>query len=247
MSDDNKKLIKSLYKNVKFKMVDVDLYKNHKYDETFRKWSYNCNYRFDIFTLSEYDKIVFFDCDIIFQIDVDELLKLNVDFGACLMEKGRISQIGDVDGFDAGLLIISNKYLNDSTRKDLINIANGEAPKVDFLETTKWTSDEPILNLYFLDKITYICKKFNLVISEIDNNDFNTKNNYQFTGNNKPWYSNLKQKQFSKYAIEKIEKTHKPYMVNLVFKKLLKIVDNEIKRLKNKNIDVYKYVGDNYE
>jgi hypothetical protein len=82
LSDDSKTIIKQFYDKVTFKSVETDLYENHKYDETFRKWTYNCNYRFDIFTLEEYDRIVFFDCDMVFEIDTDELLAYDVDFGA---------------------------------------------------------------------------------------------------------------------------------------------------------------------
>jgi lipopolysaccharide biosynthesis glycosyltransferase len=247
LSEDSKKIIKNFYKNVTFKFVEVNLYEKHDFDETFRKWTYNCNYRFDIFTLIEYDKVVFFDCDIVFQINVNELLELNVDFGACLIEKGRIAQIGDVDGFEAGLMVIGKKYLGDNIRKDLINIANKEAPKVDFLKTTKWTSDEPILNHYFLDKLTPIDSKFNLIISEVQNENFKNKINYQYTGHNKPWYSNIKEKQFSKYTIQKISETNKPYMKDIILRKLIKIVEDEINDLNKKGIDIYKHVGDFYE
>ena len=248
LSNESKSIIKNLYNNVIFKSVETNLYENHKYDETFRKWTYNCNYRFDIFTLNEYDKVIFFDCDIVFQIDVDELLKIDVDFGACLTEKGKIPQIGDIDGFEAGLLIIGKKYLKDKTRRDLIDIANSEAPKIDFLETTKWTSDEPILNLYFLNKVKYIPRKFNLIVSEIQNNDFNKKNNYQYTGHNKPWYSDISERQFSAYALEKIALTaNSPIMFKIILKKLNGIVKREIDDLLVKNIDIYKYVGTYYE
>jgi lipopolysaccharide biosynthesis glycosyltransferase len=50
LSDENKKIIKSLYDKVYFKKINTHLYENHKYDETWRTWTYNCNYRFDIFT-----------------------------------------------------------------------------------------------------------------------------------------------------------------------------------------------------
>ena len=56
LSEFNKKLIVSLYPNTKFRTIDFESYKNNAtHDKTFRVWNYNCNYRFDIFELEEYD------------------------------------------------------------------------------------------------------------------------------------------------------------------------------------------------
>jgi lipopolysaccharide biosynthesis glycosyltransferase len=188
LSDKSKEAIKSLYKNVSYRMVDVEFYKKHQFDDTFRKWTYNPNYRFDIFNLNEYDRVVFFDSDMIFEIDVEELLKYEVDFGSCSVPAGRISQINNRVGFDAGLMTISKKYLNEKTKLDLIEIANSKPPIESHLKTNNWFGNEPILNTYFLDNIVWLPNKFNLIVSEITLNAFDFKNNYQFTGHNKPWY-----------------------------------------------------------
>jgi hypothetical protein len=95
--------------------------------------------------------------------------------------------------------------------------------------------------------VTFLPEKFNLVISEVKNSDFNQKNNYQYTGHNKPWYSDKKEKQYSKYALEKIAQTNQPYMQKVILTKLNNIVKKEIEDLARKNIDVYKYVGEFYE
>jgi lipopolysaccharide biosynthesis glycosyltransferase len=241
LSDDNKNLIKGFYKNIIFKSVNTELYKNHSFDETFRIWTYNCNYRFDIFTLAEYDKIIFFDSDIIFQIDVDELINLDVDFGACFAEKDIVIQLND-NGFETGLLIISKKYLNSNVRDDLILIAESEAPTTKHVKGNKWISDEPILNFYFKDKVTIIPRKYNLTVSKVDNLDFKVKNNYHYTGENKPWLSNEIEKQFSEHAIEKIKEYHGPVLYNLVLYKLVNLVKCEIEDIfLNKKINIYDY------
>jgi len=247
LSDDNKALIRSLYENVTFKMVEGDLYKDHEYDETFRVWTYNCNYRFDCFTLEEYDRVVFFDCDMIFQLDAEELLSYDVDFGACQVDVGRISQIGNQKGFDAGLMTIGKKYLNKETRNELLNIASSEPPKEEFLTSSKWMSDEPIINTYFLDKITFLPEKFNYLVAELKNKDLRNKNNYQFAGHNKPWYGTETPQQFSEYTLENLADMNGMYLRSIMIKKILKIVNAEIQELKNKNIDVYKYIGKFYE
>jgi lipopolysaccharide biosynthesis glycosyltransferase len=240
LSDRNKNIIKQLYDNVVFKRVDTKIYENHKFDETHRKWTYNCNYRFDAFTLTEYNRVVFFDCDMIFQIDVDEILKYDVDFGASAGGKFYVAQIGDKVGFDGGLMTIGKKYLNYETRDELIKIANSPAPHDENVNSLNWVSDEPILNTYFLDKITFLPDEFNRIVSDVKNHDFNIKNNFQFTGQNKPWNSKEKEKRFSDHAIETIAKNHTSYLYNIVLTKLNSIVNNEINALLEKNIDIYK-------
>jgi hypothetical protein len=241
LSDNSKNIIKKLYDKVTFKMVDEEFYKTHKFDDTFREWTYNPNYRFDIFTLSEYDRVVFFDSDMIFEIDVEELLKYDVDFGSCSVPAGRISQINDKMGFDAGLMTISKKYLNNDVRTELIKIANSEPPLQDNLRTRNWFGNEPILNTYFLDHITWLPNKFNLIVSEVTLDDIKTKNNYQFTGHNKPWYGKTHKEQFSKFAIQNIIDINGKFVLNLILNKLIKIFDEQVKNLLLKNIDIYEF------
>jgi hypothetical protein len=138
-------------------------------------------------------------------------------------------------------MTIGKEYLNKKTRQNLIDIATRDAPEEKHLKTKKWVSDEPILNTYFLDKISWLPKKYNMVISEIKNTDLNEKNNYQYTGPQKPWNSDIKTEQFSEFIISNISKNNKPYMVNVILTKLIKFVKNEIKFLKEKNIDVRNY------
>jgi len=231
LSDNSKEVIKKLYKNVIFKMVDVDLYKNYDYDETFRKWTYNCNYRFDIFTLTEYDRVVFFDSDMIFEVDMEELLSYDVDFGASgKREIGRIPQIGDRKGFDAGVVTIGKKYLNQETRNELIKIANLPAPYDNEVKTNKWVSDEPILNTYFLDKITWLPENFNFLISQVTDDKIKTPKNYHFVGHNKPWYGNTLNKQFDNSVFFFLQKNVGNLMMRIILKKIL------IKYYKQKNI-----------
>ena len=241
LSDESKNVIKKLYNKVSFKMVDVDFYKTHQFDDTFRKWTYNPNYRFDIFTLNEYDRVVFFDSDMIFEIDVEELLRYDVDFGSCSIPAGRISQIHNRMGFDAGLMSISKKYLTNEVRMKLIEIANSTPPHEDNLKTQNWFGNEPILNTYFLDKITWLPNKFDLIVSEISIDDLKNKNNYQFTGHNKPWYGNTYEEQFSKFCLKNISDNNGGYMLQSICRRLINIFKFQVERLLDKNIDIYKY------
>jgi lipopolysaccharide biosynthesis glycosyltransferase len=242
LSDESKNIIKKLYKNVIFKIVDVDLYKNHKYDETFRKWTYNCNYRFDIFTFTEYDRVVFFDSDMIFEIDMEELLSYDVDFGASgKREIGEIQQIGDMNGFDAGVMTIGKKYLNKKTRDELLKIANSPAPDDVNVKTNNWVSDEPILNTYFLDKITRLPEGFNFLVSKTTDDKFKNLNNYHFTGHNKPWYGTTLNEQFDNSVFFHIQKNTGNLMMKIILKKILSKYYKQKNILLSKGIDIDLY------
>lgn len=238
LSNENKTIIKTLYEKTEFRMVEADLYRNHLFDDTFRQWTYNCNYRFDIFALEEYDRVVFFDADMIFQIGAEELLSYEVDFGSCPIEAGRIAQINNRTGFDAGLMTIGKKYLNKKVRQDLIDIANSEPPYQDNFKTNNWFGNEPILNTYFLDKITWLPVNFNLVVSECLIEHFKYKNNFQFTGHNKPWYGNALKDQFSEFAVQNITDNNGRFLLNVILKKLILIYKQEVKALTEKNVDI---------
>lgn len=243
LSQESKDLISKLYKNVIYKKVDVEKYFKHEYDDTWRKWTYNCNYRFDIFLLQEYDRVVFFDADIIFEIDINELLKYDVDFGACPAVKNSIMQINAEYGFDAGIMTIGKKYITPETREHLLKIAESNPPFDERVKTQKWISDEPILNHYFLDKITWLPVKFNYVIPLLNDEDINHPQNYQFVGHNKPWYSEKTEEQFSYFFLNRLKENtkHKPYIESVVLKKLLKKYKDQAKSLLDKGIDIKKY------
>lgn len=244
LSEESKKVMKSLYSNLYFREVDKDLYRTHVYDETHRVWTYNCNYRFDIFTFTEYDRVVFFDCDMIFQSPIDELLNWDVDFGACAAQKNGVSQINREIGFDGGLMSVGKKYLNLETRDALLDIATQPAPDDVYIHTNLWVSDEPILNTHFLDKMVWLPEKFNFLIAKLDRKTIEEANNLQFAGHNKPWYGTTTADRFSKHAVNSIiENTNSYCLAAIIIKKMLKLFESEVKALKEKNIDIYQYTG----
>jgi len=243
LSDENKALIKTLYPNTIFRMVDKESYATHDYDTTWRTWTYNCNYRFDIFTYTDYDRVIFFDCDFLFQIDIAEVANIDVDFGAAPASYRQVHQINREIGFEGGLLSIGKKYLNNETKQALLNIANSPPPPDATIKTGKWASDEPILNTYFLDKITWLPAKYNLAIDKLTRDHFKTPHNYQFVGHNKPWYGKEIADQFDNFISETIIKTSGKFMPNILLKKMLHLYNLEVEDLKSKGIDVNKYAG----
>lgn len=243
LSEQSKNVIKLLYPRAIFKMVDVKAYDTHEYDTTWRRWTYNCNYRFDIFSFVEYDRVIFFDCDFLFQIDINEVINFNVDFGACPATKDQVLQINRAVGFDGGLLSVGKKFLTPQTKEALIKIATSSPPYDKKVKTNKWTSDEPILNTFFLDKITWLDTKYNIGTDRITKEWFNTPHNIQYIGHNKPWYGTDIGDQFDSFIFKSLTATCGAYMVPLILQQLLKTYKKQINSLKQKNIDVLKYSG----
>jgi lipopolysaccharide biosynthesis glycosyltransferase len=232
LSDLNKKIINKLYDKVIFKKVDTKSYENHKFDDVFRQWNYNCNYRFDIFTL-EYDKIIYFDCDMLFEISVNEIFKYDFDFGACQMPN--YTSYDQVDGnkiFNAGLMLVGSKFLNENTKKKLIDIANTK-PKM----YKDWTGNQPILNKYFLDKMDWLPNHYNFLSEDLTVNFLSQKINYHFIGKNKPW--NLDRK-YDQYIISQISKNNNIILSRMIYKSIDEKFDNQILSLKEKGIDLDK-------
>ena len=249
LSDESKNLLKKIYKNIIFKSVNKELYNKCKYDEQFRVWTYNCNYRFDIFTLVEYDKIIFFDCDILINIDIEEVFQKNYKFAACPASKHQVKQINRDVGFEGGLLLIDSIFLNEKTRDDLIDISLSAPPYDPFVKNGKWESDEPILNTYFLNKITNFAKfnwldeKYNFLTDRLTPKSFRSNKNYQFIGHNKPWYGDSLQEKFDLYVLKNVEQKNNHFMINVSLSKLLHLYNVEVEKLKKMGIDIFKYTG----
>lgn len=241
LSDDNKKIISSLYDKVFYKKIDSESYKNHIFDNTFRKWTYNCNYRFDIFELSDYDRVVFFDCDFIFEIDIEEIISYEVDFGACLMSSyTEYAQVSGSKIFNGGMMSIGKKFLNKETKQELIKIANSPPPEKDGFKN--WVGNQPILNTYFLDKMDFLPEKFNFLTEAIDKDTFLEPKNYHFIGKKKPWHGDDFNSQFDKYILNEIKtRNYNLILYKMVLKKLIEKYQVVKEFLLGKNIDIKNY------
>ncbi len=192
LSLNNKELLRHFYKNIIFKKIEKNHYGKQIHDTSWRKWTYNCNYRFDIFTLTDYDRVIAFDSDILFEIDVNELLSYDVDFGACIMPYNFFTQHQTFNPkvFNAGLMSIGKKYLNERTKKDLIHISTTSPKLWSLTSSDLWFGNQPILNNYFYSNMFELPEKFNFLIDRISSLSFKTPKNYHFIGHKKPWNSN---------------------------------------------------------
>jgi len=172
--------LKNEYFNINLIKVKKEDY-NFNIDSNFRNWNINCFFRFDMFEI-QCDKLIFLDLDILILNKLDYILNFKGDFGAVL-------EI-DRDQFNGGVLVIGKKFLNKKTKTDLINISN----------TKIWSSDQPVLNLYFKDYLTPLPKRFNVLTSEFLK--VNEVDILHYIGSKKPWDSNDMFKNYDKYVLE---------------------------------------------
>lgn len=222
LSDLNKQKLKNIYKNTFFKPIETPLYEKCEYDSTNRKWLYNCNYRFEIFCLEEYDKVIFIDTDFLVLESLQPLIELNCNFGVVKSIPEYIPQYVGEDCFDAGLMVVGKEYLNRRVRNELIELSLSSAPKIKN-GTTLWASDEPILNTYFENKKTMLPLKYNFLTSLLDANTSLYNNNFQFNGPQKPWTSTKLENCFNEHTRQRIITEHGTGLGLLMLLKLHKL------------------------
>jgi lipopolysaccharide biosynthesis glycosyltransferase len=201
LSEENIKILTSMYPNFFIKNIANEDYTKCQYSTVWRTWTINCNNRFDVFTLNEFDKVVFLDADMLCLGDIQYLFDCDVRFGACLSQKGtEIDHPGKYDktirSFNGGLMVISRDYLNQKTKQELIDISLQK----------KWSSDEPILNVYFDNaKTTFLPKIYNTLSSEITLENLPTLKIVHFIGQKKPWFGTVYKDRYDKFVLDCIQ------------------------------------------
>ena len=134
----------------------------------------------ETFALTEYDRVVFLDGDILVIKNLIDLFELEADFSAAPDSCFYLDQVRDgvshrkidkkfensygryiADSFNSGVMSISSKFLNDETYQTLL----------EFMSPSTWNeidvpqlADQIILNRFFEDKVTKLSGKYNFVI-----------------------------------------------------------------------------------
>jgi lipopolysaccharide biosynthesis glycosyltransferase len=204
LNDTNKQKLKNLYNKVIFKPLDIPFYEKCEYDTFDRKWTYNCNYRFDIFCLEEYDKVIFIDSDFLNLTSIEPLFNLKEDFSVVKGITEYVPQYKGTGCFDAGLMVVGKRYLKSRVRDELIKLSLSPAPPLK-TGSTLWASDEPILNTYFekMDK-NFISQQYNFLTSLLTKETDIYNNNFQFNGPLKPWMSTRLEDCFNEFTRQRI-------------------------------------------
>jgi len=151
-----------------------------------RGWLINPSTRFNIFKLKKYKKILFLDVDMLCLSNIDEIFNYDCDFGAVYhpypdgygsMILNKYKTYDYSKSFNAGLMLIGEKYLNDTSFNELIQICKNES----------WLGNQGPLNLYFNDKVTLLPESYFVTTPLIKSKDFNNVKFLHFGGSKKPW------------------------------------------------------------
>ena len=125
------------YNDLKIINVDGKIYKdvikpNPKWAKTF--------YKFEIFKMYDYDRVIFLDCDMLCVGDISYLFSSEINkYDLCGV---RSSDYGRSKQINSGLLVVNKSLLNENTYKDLIKISK----KKSFHDG----GDEGIINYYLI-------------------------------------------------------------------------------------------------
>jgi lipopolysaccharide biosynthesis glycosyltransferase len=188
--DSNKQKIVDIYPNSVFKSPS----RGFDIKKTFwrRKWSINPANRFSIFLIKNYEKIIFFDADMIVTDNIESLFSLKEDFSAVyhphpdglrsniLYPHSSYAEKTDfnfTNTFNAGLMVISKTFLNETTANNLFSI----------YKERDWLGNQGPLNVYFNSKVNIIDSKYFVSTPFLDKDNYAVGKIFHFAGSKKPW------------------------------------------------------------
>lgn len=165
--------------NIILKQIDCEKYKDIKWTIHTRDWEVNPFYRFEIFGLSQYNKILYLDIDIVILGDLNDIFKIEGDF--CAVELAKVTNLAYVPfgqrGFNAGVMLIGKKYLTKDVQLDLINLSKNGV----------YNGNQKPLNFYFSGKVNFLDYKFNLTTDLLSQEHIEQAKIIHYIGQQKPW------------------------------------------------------------
>ena len=214
--------IKSFYDKIKLVKPIYENYENMNISKIrYDKFIYNY-YKLDIFTFTEYEKIVSVDTDMLVQGDLSDLFYNNYGFGAVPIFTKNWNRIEE---FNGGLIVLDSGCNNSENYNKVLNE----------LKFPYEHAEQDILNKVFGDVYFTVDKTYNSekrMLKSLDDKDVNFVTNAKiihFVGS-KPWDKN---KSGDELGYDKLENLWKEYS-----KKKVVIIGNspEVLNHKNKNI-----------
>ena len=175
-SNEKKDILQRIYPNINYIDITDKVYDTYKLNSIFREWTYNVYNRFEIFTLKA-TKIIFLDFDLLFQGNIDALITCPYDFAASPRYKDSMPDYFFDNCFDAGVMVIGEKFINTETKNKLITLSQQRI----------WTSDEPVLNCFFNVHQTLLPEKYNVLTPQYSTYKDDVRV-VQFVGKKKPWH-----------------------------------------------------------
>jgi lipopolysaccharide biosynthesis glycosyltransferase len=149
LTDAGKKEIEKLYKKVVYKTPLYENYKATDMSGTHDRLK-NTYYTLDVFSYSDYDRIVFMDVDMLVLADVSLLFETDYDFAGCKAYRRKIDDL--MTYINTGVFVIGKKYLNKNIYKKLLSIA----------EKGLMYPDQDAINICFKKVMEYLPKEYNI-------------------------------------------------------------------------------------
>lgn len=143
LSEDNKRRILRIDPTVQFRSVNEQPYE--RFFSVTPERLHAALLKLEVFTLNEYDRVIFLDSDMLCLGDLSPLLYLDVAFAAVPAGKDRAMKERVADtfqrrvGFNSGVMIIGKDHLDGRTYRKLINSRLAPCP----------TADQDILMRFF--------------------------------------------------------------------------------------------------
>jgi glycogenin glucosyltransferase len=135
---------RKIYNNIHIKRYDESKYSQIE-ELKKQQMAFGDYTKYEIFSLTEFKKIIFLDSDTIILGNIDYLIDFKESFG-CVRELF-------IDQYNTGVMVIGNEYLNPKITEDLINLTN--------VYGITEHLDQDIINSYFYDEVTEIPISYN--------------------------------------------------------------------------------------
>lgn len=175
-----------------FKKINTKLYNNFIFDGANRQWEFNPAYRFEVFKLSNYEKVLYVDCDTLITSNIEDIFNKNIDFGACRLNKKLIPYYNNPKtAFNAGILLISKKYLNKKVLNDLVLFCK---------KNIKLSGNQIVLNSYFGNNTSILPQIYNVTTDILTNELLENGKIFHFVGEKKPWNTSFNES-FNSYVL----------------------------------------------
>lgn len=196
--------LKQIYSNFIFKNIALTNYTGVAFSGI-RQWRINPANRLEIFTLSEYDRVIFFDVDMLCTGDISALHTVPGDFLACYhpMAHNERQMLGFIDGFNCGVMVIGKQFLNQDTIDAMIDI----------MRSKEWLGNQSTFNAYFKKIYKLLPSEYFLNTPLMTADNFNNAKIYHFCGEIKPWQnceiqvtdSDFLKKKYCPYVLSKTD------------------------------------------
>jgi lipopolysaccharide biosynthesis glycosyltransferase len=160
-----------------YKKIDTDFYSGCNFYSVNRHWAFSPAYRYEIFTLSGYNSLLYLDCDTLICGSIDELLNTQCDFGACLLGPATTMHYSQGNGFNAGVLKLGKRYLRPDVRNKITAYCK---------DKLHLSGNQLVLNKFFEDKKFILPQEYNVTTDLLTEQLLRDGIIFHFIGERKP-------------------------------------------------------------